>query len=421
MKKILLLMILIVEVFALDATMEIIKRKVNLPNISVNISKESSNNYLATKIKSLIKKDLEVSGHFNVKEFLNEQNINDIPNYLLLEKADIDLIGNIHIENMESGSIILKVKVYDVNTKNVILDKVFSSSKSQRYPFVSHKVAIEINKALNAPSIGWMDKFIIFARYLNSKESQIVVSDYTLTYQKVIVSGGLNIFPKWADKNQENFYYTSYSGVIPKLIKQNLYTGKKSVIDESDGMIVCSDISYNSPKIVLTMAPNSQPDIYVYDLEKKYKTRITKFSGIDVGGSFVENDKKIVFVSDRLRTPNIFAKTIGQKGVERLVYHGKNNSQCTTHNNYIVYSSRESDNEFGRNAFNLYIISTESDFVRRLTTTGRNQFPKFSPDGDSILFIKHHKNKSYLGIIRLNYNKSFLFPLENGKFQSIDW
>jgi TolB protein len=209
--------------------------------------------------------------------------------------------------------------------------------------------------------------------------------------------------------------------MIPVLKKHNLYTTSSTNIISSDGMVVCSDISQQTSKIILTMAPNSQPDIYIYDLKTKIKSRLTKYKGIDVGGSFVENDTKIVFISDRLKKPNIFAKTIGQKGVERLVYHGKNNSQCTTFNNYIVYSSRESNNEFGRNAFNLYLISSQSDFIRRLTTTGRNQFPKFSQDGDSILFIKSYKNKSYLGIIRLNYNKSFLFPLKSGKLQSIDW
>ena len=61
-------------------------------------------------------------------------------------------------------------------------------------------------------------------------------------------------------------------------------------------------------KLVLTMAPNSQPDIYVYNTETKLKKRITKYAGIDVGGNFVENDTKIVFVSDRLKYPNIFAK-----------------------------------------------------------------------------------------------------------------
>ena len=204
-------------------------------------------------------------------------------------------------------------------------------------------------------------------------------------------------------------------------MKQNLFTNRLETILKSDGMIVCSDVSNDGTQLVLTMAPNSQPDIYVYNTISKIKTRITKYSGIDIGGNFIENNTKIVFVSDRLKYPNIFAKKIGQNGVERLIYHGKNNSQSTTSDDYIVYSSRESDNEFGANVFNLYLMSTKSDYVRRLTTNGRNQFPKFSSNGESILFIKSSNNKSYLGIIRVNYNKSFLFPLKTGKLQSIDW
>jgi TolB protein len=266
-----------------------------------------------------------------------------------------------------------------------------------------------------------MDRFVIFSRYIGAKKSEIVVADYTLTYQKVVVKGGLNIFPKWASDEQESFYYTSYEKLYPSLIKQDLYTSSSAEILESDGMIVCSDVTKSGDKIIVTMAPNGQPDIYIYDLQTKLKHRITTYSGIDVGGNFVENDKKIVFVSDRLGKPNIFAKSITESGVERLVYHGRNNSQSSTYKDYIVYSSRETINEFGHNTFNLYLISTQSESIRRLTTQGLNQFPKFSSDGESILFIKNYNKKSYLGIIRLNYNKSFLFALKTGKLQSIDW
>ncbi len=422
MRKIILLYIIMVSyMFALDARMEIIKKKSNLPNIVVSVASESKNNNIALKVQKLIKKDLQVSGHFNISNEKLVEYFHKVPNFTKLKKESVDLYLNIYREFNNTGNIVIHMKLYDINTNKIVLNKSYSSSVKSKYPFLAHKISIEINKYLNAPSIEWMDKFVIFARYKASKESEIVVSDYTLTYQKVVVYGGLNIFPKWVNKSQESFYYTSYNGLIPTLKKQNLFTSKSKSILSSDGMIVCSDISQVDSKIVLTMAPNSQPDIYIYDLETKIKTRITKYKGIDVGGSFVENNNKIVFISDRLKHPNIFAKTIGQRGVERLVYHGKNNSQCTTFNNYVVYASRESDNEFGRNAFNLYLISTESDFIRRLTSTGRNQFPKFSQDGDSILFIKDHKGKSYLGIIRLNYNKSFLFPLKSGKLQSIDW
>ena len=407
--------------FSLDATMEIVKNKSSLPTINVVAATDSQNfNAIGSKLLKLIQKDLQVSCHFNDSTVTIETEFQEIPKYKILRENGIDLYLVFQVSQDQQQRYIVNTKLYDVNTNSIVQNKTYSTSSYARYPFLAHKIAIDVNRYLKAPSIDWMDKFVIFSRYLDSKTSEIVISDYTLTYQKVVVKGGLNIFPKWASADQNAFYYTSYRGLTPSLMKQNLYTNKLETLLTSDGMIVCSDVSDDGTKLVLTMAPNSQPDIYVYDTQSRIKTRITKYSGIDVGGNFVENDSKIVFVSDRLKYPNIFVFIIGQNGVERMIYHGKNNSQCTTSDDYIVYSSRETDNEFGANVFNLYLISTKSDYVRRLTTNGRNQFPKFSSNGESVLFIKT-TDKSYLGIIRLNYNKSFLFPLKSGKLQSIDW
>jgi TolB protein len=107
--------------------------------------------------------------------------------------------------------------------------------------------------------------------------------------------------------------------------------------------------------------------------------------------------------------------------IEQLVYHGRNNSAASTYKNYIVYSSRDKVSEFGAQTFNLYLISTRTDYIRQLTATGKNLFPRFSNDGESIVFIKEFANESALGIIRLGANKSFHFPLKSGKIQSIDW
>ena len=119
--------------------------------------------------------------------------------------------------------------------------------------------------------------------------------------------------------------------------------------------------------------------------------------------------------------PNIFAQTIGQNAVEQLVNHGKDNSASSAYGKYIAYSSREKSSEFGDSVFNLYLISTQTNAIRQLTATGKNIFPRFSHDGESIVFIKEYANQSALGIIRLGANKAFHFPLGKGNIQSIDW
>lgn len=343
-------MALLTHAFAIDATMEIIKKSTNLPTISVGISKDSTQKAFLLKIREILSQDLQVSGHFDVKQEVYDVNFNDKPNLLDAKNKNIDLIVNLNIEQSSFGGLLLYVKMFDSNSGNLVINKSFSTSKDERYPFLSHRTAIAINDYLKAPKISWMDKFVIFSRYIDAKESEIVISDYTLSYQKVIIKGGLNIFPKWADKSQESFYYTTYNRNKPTLVKANLYTKQRQELLSSDGMIVCSDISSDGSKILLTMSPDGQPDIYMYDTNTRIKTKLTTYKGIDVGGSFVENDSKVIFVSDRLKYPNIFAKKIDGRGVERLVYHGRNNSAATTFKNYIVYSSREGDNEFSKTA-----------------------------------------------------------------------
>lgn len=420
LKKFFVLFLIVESLFAVDATMEIVKKATNLPMVSVSVSSDSVDQITSNKIKKLIAQDLAVSGHFNISDADFPMMYNQAIDFKKIKEANVDLF--ILIDAFEEfGKLNLNYKLFDVNAGTLALNKQVSTNKKRRYPFLAHKTSIDINNFFDAPSIDWMDRFVVFAQYTGTRTSEIVISDYTLTYKKVIIKGGLNLFPKWASDAQKSFFYTSYNGFLPQVYKYNLYTGKREFIAKSDGMIVCSDVSENGKKALLTMAPNSQADIYEINLQNKKLKRITAFSGIDVGAQYVENDSKIVFVSDRLGKPNIFAKTIGQRGIERLVYHGSNNNSCTTYKNYIVYTSREGSSEFGYNTFNLYLISTSSDYIRPLTTTGKNQFPKFSADGETILHTKDYKGKSSLGIIRLNHNKSFLFPLKTGKLQSIDW
>ncbi|HHD79655.1 MAG TPA: Tol-Pal system protein TolB, partial [Epsilonproteobacteria bacterium] len=174
-------------------------------------------------------------------------------------------------------------------------------------------------------------------------------------------------------------------------------------------------------KLLLTMAPEGQADIYEMNLASKAKTRITRFNGIDVNGKYVDDESRIVFVSNRLGYANIFKKSIQGSAVSQVVYHGRNNNAVDAHENKIVYSSRESKKSFGANTFNLYLTSSNGSNTRPLTTTGANQFPRFSTDGTVVQFIKHRGRGSSIGYVNLNSHQSLLFPLSGRKIQSIDW
>jgi TolB protein len=227
-------------------------------------------------------------------------------------------------------------------------------------------------------------------------------------------------FAKWANREQSDLYFTSLTDFKPTIYKMNLLSGKKEKIISSDGMAVCSDVSEDAKRLLLTLAPDGQPDIYLYDLVSGNKTRITDYSGIDVNGQFM-GDGSVAFVSNRLGYPNIFSKQMNSSGISQLVYQGKNNSSLSSYKNFLVYKARENSATFAGNSFNLHLLSLNSGNVKRLTASGENDFPRFSPDGEAILYIKQEGPRSSIGVIRFGVNKSFIFPLKMGRIQSIDW
>ena len=81
----------------------------------------------------------------------------------------------------------------------------FTVSSFTEYPFLSHNMTVSINDYLRAPSIDWMKNFVILAKDMGAKKSDIVIADYTLTYQKTIIHGGYNIFQKLTLNTKKSF------------------------------------------------------------------------------------------------------------------------------------------------------------------------------------------------------------------------
>ena len=402
--------------FGADATIEVIKKVESLPSIAVEDSSISYDDTFKLKFFKSLVADLNVISIFNVDRHHRTTHFNETD--VLVENKDMNYVLRYKMHEDDTGALNLELKLLKENDE--VLSKRYKISRQNIYMFVSHAIAYDINEFMGEPSVAWMKRKVVFSRIVAPKKSEIVIADYTLTYQHTIVSGGFNVFPKWANRAQNALYYTSLDGLKPTLKYVDINTAKISKIISSDGMMICSDVSDDSKTLLLTMAMKGQPDIYTYNVDTKKYKQVTSYGGIDVNAQFMTRDT-IVFISGRLGYPNVFSKKLGTNEVEQMVYYGTSNAACSAHGEYIVYKARESSNAFSKNTFNLHLISTKTDFIRRLTATGVNEFPRFSKDGDAIIFIKNYKAQSSIGIIRLNHNKNYLFPLKYGRVQAMDW
>ena len=394
-----------------DAVLKIEKRVDQRATIKIYNSIDSTKSYIK-KVNRLFIADFKVSGHFKSDNNISSIDYN-IPVFALHLNNKYMLIYR--FKKDFNGRATLDIKLYSGNPARLMLKKSYSVSRVEKYPFLIHKAVSDINNFAKYPPINWINRYVLLSRYIGPKKTEIILADYTFTYRKVIIKGGLNLFPIWADSKQRSLYYSHYGNSDNlTLYKVNIYTGQKSAIVNSSGMLACSDVSKDGSKLLLTMAPNSQPDIYLFS--NGNLKRLTKFSGIDVGAKFVDNESAFVFVSNRLGSANIFKKSINGGAVTQVVHHGKNNSSCDAFDSQIVYSSKE-----GRGVFNIYLASSDGSQVRPLTSGGVNQFPRFSFDGNAIMYIKRDYGGNSIGFINLGANRSELFKLGISRIQSIDW
>ena len=399
--------------FAVDARLKIekdVEQRVRIALVDGSTDQSS-------KVFNIFLSDLKISGHF-LADTVHHQG--DVSSNMLpptLKSQEYVLRYSL---NQQSGTE-LNVRLLKGSDGSQLFKKSYSIPTTDKMPFLIHKAISDINDMMQYPDISWITRYVVYAVYSAPGLSEIRLADYTFNYKKTIIRGGLNLFPKWADKDQRSLYYTSYKGTVPALYKLNIYNGSKEEIVSSDGMLVCSDVNSNGTKLLLTMAPEGQADIYEYNLGSRSKTRVTDFKGIDVNGKYVDDENSIVFISNRLGYANVFKKSIHSPATSQVVYHGRNNNACDAHGGKIVYSSRESNNAFGGNTFNLYLTSSGSSDTRPLTTTGTNQFPRFSSDGSTVLFLKQSGRSSSIGYINLTSQQSLLFPFNDRKIQSIDW
>lgn len=271
-KIVLFISLMFSSIFAnVDGHIDIVKKSNSIPKIAVSVASDSSSDFTLSRLKKSLEDDLNVSGHFDLTNVnVSSSSYDSTPDMLALSNQGVSLFVNLASQKESNGGYTLRVKLFDVNQRALVLEKNFTTSQLDRSVFLAHKAAISINDFFKAPSIAWMEKFVVFAVYRNAGNADIMIGDYTLTYKQTVVSGGLNIFPKWADKEQKSIYYTSYNYKKPTLVKLNIYNRSKDIIMDSDGMLACSDVNADGSKILVTASPTGQTDIFVYD------TRSTK-------------------------------------------------------------------------------------------------------------------------------------------------
>ena len=282
---------------------------------------------------SLLIKDFNIGNQFEIDSKLTLENYDDNikDNY-----GDQDYSVKYRFNRKLN---ILDIKLIDRVSNKIILEKEYNSTIENKYPFLIHRAVSDIFKALKLIDISWINRYLIFSKFISHFETEIWISDYTLTFKKPILERGINIFPKWSNAEQTSFYFTSYNALIPNIYRYNIESGYKTKIAESNGIIICSDVSEDYRKLILSMSPNGQSDIYELNIIRNEFKKITRNKEIDINGKYI-NKNKILFLSNRFKKIDIFLKYINkEKDATKIIFDRQEHSSMDVQNSTLIYLS----------------------------------------------------------------------------------
>ncbi len=145
-----------------DATLEVVKKFGRLPNILVQIvGTDYYQKEYGLKIFKMLVADLKVTGHFSVEEEKQIVSSGIVVNFDEYRSKKIDLIAKIYTETFKNGGLKVNLQLYDINSENPAFNKEYSTTKFDAYPFLAHKIAVDINEYTQAPDVSWLERMVV--------------------------------------------------------------------------------------------------------------------------------------------------------------------------------------------------------------------------------------------------------------------
>lgn len=155
-----------------------------------------------------------------------------------------------------------------------------------------------------------------------------------------------------------------------------------------------------SGKIVFVSDKDGDSEIYVMNSDGSQQTRLTDNSYLDDSPQWSPDGKKIVFISDRVKSQSIFARDIfimdadGSNQI-RITNNFSNESPMTPQwspdgKKILFYDTIGYDINLDRPISEIYVINIDGTDLTRLTHNNLGVIdPKWSPDGTKIVYSLH--------------------------------
>jgi TolB protein len=258
------------------------------------------------------------------------------------------------VEQQPDGRLRVGFRLWDVVQGAYVTGGVYTS-QATNWRRVAHIVSDAIYKALTGEE-GYFDTRIVYISEtgpLQRRVKRLAIMDQDGANHRFLTDGrNLVLTPRFSPSSQE-IAYLSYVNNRPRVLLQNIDTGRQEVVGDFPGMTFAPRFSPDGNRVIMSMSQDGTTSIFAMDLRTKRAQRLTQSGAIDTSPSYSPDAREIAFNSDR-----------GGAG-------------------------------------QLYVMDAEGGNARRISFgSGRYFTPVWSPRGDLIAFTKQEAGEFLIGVMK---------------------
>ena len=221
------------------------------------------------------------------------------------------------------------------------------------------------------------------------KIREVFIMDYDgRNVRQITQDRDLCLSPAWAPDGRK-LVYTSFRQSNPDLYIYNLDTGKIRVLAAFPGMNGAASWSPDGGSLAITLSRDGNPEIYRISVDGSSPIRLTKSRHVETSPTWTPDGKYIYFISDRYGSPQIMRIPSSGGQPTTIIKGGQNDDPCVSpRGNMIAYTS-----SLGGGGFNIWVADVNGGSPRNLTQdlSGNCEMPSWAPDGRHIVFC--HKGQ----------------------------
>jgi TolB protein len=228
----------------------------------------------------------------------------------------------------------------------------------------------------------------------------VATTTHGLPIQLISHNTEINILPRWSPGGGA-LVYTVLGDNGSRVYLHTLGAagdamGPSRFLTEAGSLNTGGAFSPDGKRLVFTMSPNLNADLFSYNLATRKLTQMTSRIGIETQADWSPDGKQMLFVSDRSSTPQIYLMDVDTREDLRLTFDGTYNTDPRfSPDGRLVLFTRRVDN-----VAQIFIMDTNGEHVRPVTR-GRfeSEQAEWSPDGRQIVFSSNRTGEFKLYVV----------------------